>query len=134
MELAIRPARFSFSHFATCTLSIRMDETCTDATCGRRTSGGRASASLVDGRQGREEGRRAFGRVVKTRVRMARRRPWLLHAEATRAWLATRAIGPACRPWRTARLCARTAAGRSHDVRTLRVEDADDHTAPSDPS
>lgn len=71
---------------------------------------------------------------LKTRVRIARRRLWLLHTKATRAWLATRATGPACRPWRMARLCARTAAGRSHGARTLRVEDADDHAAPSDPS
>ena len=56
MELAIRPARFSCSRFATCTLSIPMDETCAGAMCGRRTSGERASASVVDGRQGQEEG------------------------------------------------------------------------------
>ena len=59
MELAIRPARFSCSFNATCALSIRMDETCTGAGRERRTSGERASASVVDRRQGHEEGRLA---------------------------------------------------------------------------
>ncbi len=60
MELAIRPARFSRSRFATCALSIRMDETRADAMRRRRTSGERASASVVDGRQGHEEGEPAL--------------------------------------------------------------------------
>ena len=56
MELAIRPARFSRRRAATRAPSIRMDEARAGAACRRRTSGGRASASLGAGRQGPEEG------------------------------------------------------------------------------
>ena len=74
MELAIRPARFSCSRFATCTLSIRMDETCAGAMCAllaserqRRLSTGDKDTRKVD---------RSSRPVVKPRARIVR--PWLL--------------------------------------------------------
>ena len=54
MELAIRPVRFSCSCSATRSPSIQMDKA--GAERGRHTSGGRASASFGDGRQGPGEG------------------------------------------------------------------------------
>ena len=56
----------------------------------------------------------------------------MLSLQPVPGWRLASMMGSACRPWLTPHLCAQTAAGRSDDVRTLCVDDADDHTAPSD--
>ena len=83
----------------------------------------RACVSVAWRRATRTQGRWTGPRSRLLSLGLARpgRRAWLWLSATRASVLATRTIGPACRPWQTARLCARTAAGRSDDVRTLRI-------------
>ncbi len=74
MELAIRPARFSCSRFATCMLSIRMDETCAGAMCALLAS--EHQRRLLTGDKDMRKVDRSSRPVVKPRARIVR--PWLL--------------------------------------------------------
>ena len=92
----------------------------------------RASVSVGCRRATRTRGRWAglHGRLLQPRARIARRRPWLGDAclagdSNDRSGMSTVAGRHAC--------ALKTAAGRSDGVHTLRVKDADGHTAPSRP-